>query len=159
MSDGAGTRSRLLEAAVEVFAEDGYEGARVQEIARRAGLTTGAIYAQFRNKAELLQQAIECSSGAGLESLLATVAAGEPLSAANLLAALGDHLLDAGRPGDSVLIEALVAAKREPEVADVLRALLDEHSQQLAGLFSWGKKAGVLDKSLSTDAAVRFCLA
>ena len=62
MTDGAGTRSRLLDAAVEVFAEDGYEGARVQEIARRAGLTTGAIYAQFRNKAELLQQASDSRS-------------------------------------------------------------------------------------------------
>src|SRR5438132_8164486 len=83
LSETGGTRTRLLEAAVEVFAEDGYEGARVQEIARRAGLTTGAIYAQFRNKAELLQEAIECSSGEGFEALTALASAsGEPLSAA-----------------------------------------------------------------------------
>ena len=37
------TRAALLAAAAEVFAEKGYEGARVAEIARRAGLTTGAI--------------------------------------------------------------------------------------------------------------------
>ena len=37
------TRQRLLEAATEVFLEKGYEGTRVAEVARRAGLTTGAI--------------------------------------------------------------------------------------------------------------------
>ena len=48
------TRDRLLAAAVEVFVEQGYEGARLQDIARTAGLTTGAIYANFRGKDELL---------------------------------------------------------------------------------------------------------
>src|SRR5581483_3785834 len=52
------TRQRLLDAATQVFAEVGYDGARVQEIARRAGLTTGAIYGKFRDKAELLVEAI-----------------------------------------------------------------------------------------------------
>ena len=36
--------SRLLAAATAEFAERGYAGARVAEIARRAGVTTGAIY-------------------------------------------------------------------------------------------------------------------
>ncbi|HET6835799.1 MAG TPA: helix-turn-helix domain-containing protein, partial [Acidimicrobiales bacterium] len=50
----ASVRARLVTAAAEVFAERGYEGARVQEIVRRAGLSTGAIYTNFRNKADLL---------------------------------------------------------------------------------------------------------
>jgi TetR/AcrR family transcriptional regulator, transcriptional repressor of aconitase len=37
------TRERLLAAAAEVFAEKGYDRAGVQEIAHRAGFTTGAI--------------------------------------------------------------------------------------------------------------------
>ena len=56
---GDPTRDRLLTAAAEVFAEKGYDGAGVQEIARRAGFTTGAIYGRFRGKAELLLAAIE----------------------------------------------------------------------------------------------------
>src|SRR5687768_7413604 len=57
------TRDRLVEAAAAVFAERGYDGAGVQEIARRAGLTTGAIYGRFSGKAELLREAIaRCSS-------------------------------------------------------------------------------------------------
>ena len=49
------TRARLVDAAAEVFSERGYDGAGVQEIARRAGLTTGAIYGRFTGKAELLR--------------------------------------------------------------------------------------------------------
>ena len=61
VSDGSrdvSVRERLVAAAAEVFAERGYEGARVQEIVRRAGLSTGAIYTNFRNKADLLLAAV-----------------------------------------------------------------------------------------------------
>src|SRR5438128_11583520 len=52
------TRDRILKAAAEVFAERGYEGAAVSDIARRAGFTTGAIYGRFRDKAELLLEVV-----------------------------------------------------------------------------------------------------
>src|SRR5215472_8376442 len=55
----ATTRERLIEAAADVIAEEGYDRAGVQEIARRAGLTNGAIYANFRDKSELLAEAVE----------------------------------------------------------------------------------------------------
>src|SRR5947209_17036059 len=54
----ATTRERILAAAAEVFAERGYEGAAVSDIARRAGFTTGAIYGRFRDKAELLLEVV-----------------------------------------------------------------------------------------------------
>src|SRR5947207_4945892 len=54
----ATTRERILTAAAEVFAERGYEGAAVSDIARRAGFTTGAIYGRFRDKAELLLEVV-----------------------------------------------------------------------------------------------------
>ena len=64
------TRERLIAAAIEVFAEQGYEGARLQDIARGAGLTTGAVYANYRGKAELLFDAIGARAGAELDGLL-----------------------------------------------------------------------------------------
>lgn len=47
------TRERLLRAAGQVFAERGYAGATVPEIARVAGYTTGAVYSNFEGKEEL----------------------------------------------------------------------------------------------------------
>ena len=53
------TRDALLEAAVRVFARRGYEGARLAEVAREAGLTTGAVYSNFEGKHDLFLAALE----------------------------------------------------------------------------------------------------
>ena len=53
-SEARGTaRERLLDAAESVFAESGYRGALVEDIAARAGLTKGALYWHFPSKLEL----------------------------------------------------------------------------------------------------------
>lgn len=44
------TRHRLLVAAAELFDEHGYEGTNVADIAKRAGLTLGALYFHYGNK-------------------------------------------------------------------------------------------------------------
>lgn len=67
MSDGA-TRDRLLELATEVFATEGYAAVSVRDLARRSSLTTGAIYAHFLNKAELLVEAIDARVDSGVEA-------------------------------------------------------------------------------------------
>jgi AcrR family transcriptional regulator len=49
----AETRRRLLEAGERVFAEKGLYGASVEEIAERAGFSSGAFYSNFEDKEEL----------------------------------------------------------------------------------------------------------
>jgi AcrR family transcriptional regulator len=47
------TRRRLLDSAEAVFARQGFHGASVEEIAREAGATTGALYSNFAGKEDL----------------------------------------------------------------------------------------------------------
>src|SRR5213080_952075 len=47
------TRARLLDAAKRVFARRGFHGGSLEEIAREAGATTGAIYSNFADKEDL----------------------------------------------------------------------------------------------------------
>ena len=47
------TRAKLLEAARSLVREKGYERTTLEEIAERAGMTTGAIYGNFKNRDEL----------------------------------------------------------------------------------------------------------
>lgn len=47
------TRTALLEAARALIREKGYERTTLEEVARRAGMTTGAIYGNFKNRDEL----------------------------------------------------------------------------------------------------------
>ena len=47
------TRAKLLEAARALIREKGHEHATLEEIAERAGMTTGAIYGNFKNRNDL----------------------------------------------------------------------------------------------------------
>ncbi len=47
-------RSRILKAAVKVFAQRGFYNAKVSQIARNAGIADGTIYLYFKNKDEIL---------------------------------------------------------------------------------------------------------
>lgn len=47
------TRIALLEAARALIREKGYDGTTLEEVAHRAGMTTGAIYGNFKDRADL----------------------------------------------------------------------------------------------------------
>ncbi|MDY7096536.1 MAG: TetR/AcrR family transcriptional regulator [Pseudomonadota bacterium] len=49
----ARTRAKLIEAARDLIREKGYERTTMEDVARRAGMTTGAIYGNFKNRNEL----------------------------------------------------------------------------------------------------------
>lgn len=150
------TRERLIEAAISVFSERGYDGAGVQEIARRAGLTTGAIYANFRGKAELLFAAIGSRSARELDDLL--VAHHAP-TAGELLAELGSHLLerDPNAKG-GLLVEAMVAARRDPDVAELVASVVDERRAAIGRLIEQARAEGAIASGVSTDAMSTFSL-
>ncbi|WP_421934755.1 TetR/AcrR family transcriptional regulator [Phenylobacterium sp.] len=49
----ARTRARIIEVAAQLVEERGFERTTVQEVARRAGLSNGAIYGNFKNRDEI----------------------------------------------------------------------------------------------------------
>ena len=51
----AATRERITVAATEVFTEAGYVGARMADVAARAGVAVQTVYFTFHTKAELLK--------------------------------------------------------------------------------------------------------
>ena len=153
---GDPTRDRLIEAAAAVFAEKGYDGAGVQEIARRAGFTTGAIYGRFRGKAELLLAAIEAHTTNELEQLFADHRFDGRVT--DILTTVGSHLLtDPFDAGQALLLEAFVAARRDPEVAELMRQLLEQRARTFAALVEDAKASGLVVQDLDTDVIVRFC--
>ena len=53
------TRAALLKAATEEFAEYGFEKSSLRRICTRAGVTTGALYASFKDKDDLFEKVIK----------------------------------------------------------------------------------------------------
>lgn len=153
--------SRLLAAAVAEFAERGYAGARVAEIARRAGVTTGAIYSRYRGKAELLAEAIDAATSDELDELFTDHRFAGRME--DILRVAGSHLIDRsdrpGResPGSGLLLESFVAARHEADVAALLRSRMADRHDRLAAVVEAAKAEGGIDSRVDTTAMVMFC--
>lgn len=144
-------RLSLLDAAVDVFGEKGFENARVAEIARRCDLTTGAIFARWPTKRDLFVAAVE-HVVPRLRTLGTRTA---EMSVAEALEYLGtdqtgteDHRLR------SVMLEAFAAARRDAGFSSHISQAVDAEAAALAALVDEGKASGIVDGSLSTDAIV-----
>src|SRR2546423_14535903 len=105
----AETREGLLRGAADVFAERGYDGTRVADIAAAAGVSNGALYAHFASKADLLVDALRTHG----RHLLGELFAADPdRPVVDLLLTVGRGLprrRDA--PGD-LIVDGLGAARR-----------------------------------------------
>ena len=162
MSEGAAlergdsTRALLLAAAREIFAEKGYDGTRVTDVAIRAGMTTGAIYANFRDKDELLVTAVNEGMDEYRRGLIAERAPGET-SGSDLVVATGKSLRrHEGDRARLLMVEALVAAHRSPEFA---RGILDRIGilgGKWASLLEGMRETNELADDIDTDALVHY---
>lgn len=159
--DAAETTRRLVEAAAEEFLAHGYERAGVNNIARRAGVTVGAIYTRWPSKSEtmaaavehLLHQLLPDVRIAGLGLRLGEV----PLP--DLLQGWGASLIDIVDPLADVYIHAFSSARNDAAIAHCLKDYLDETADQLGHLIEQSKAEGTCDPGVSTAAAALFITA
>ncbi len=151
----AETRERLLRAAADVFAERGYDGTRVADIAAAAGVSNGALYAHFASKAELLVDALRTHG----RRLLADLLAADPdRSITELLLVIGRWLPRRHDARGYLIVEALVAARRDADVARPMRDYICERADWLSELVRVAQADGELDRALSPNALAHFCL-
>ena len=151
----AETRERLLRAAADVFAERGYDGTRVADIAAAAGVSNGALYAHFSSKADLLVDALRTHG----RRLLADLFAADPnRSITEMLLAVGRLLPRRREPRGYLIVEAMVAARRDHDVARPIRDYIGEWADWLSELVRLAQAGGELDPVLSPNALAHFCL-
>lgn len=67
------TRNALVESAVDLFTEHGYTGTSLDEIARRARVTKGALYHHFAGKQGLFEAVFEAVESRVVERISATI--------------------------------------------------------------------------------------
>jgi AcrR family transcriptional regulator len=137
------TRQRLVTAARALFGARGYAGVGTEEIVRAAGVTRGALYHQFRDKADLFAAVAE-----EVEAEIAErIAAGAAEAAAGPVGAL--------RAGAQLFLDACA----EPEVERII--LLDapavlgwEAWRDLAGRYGLGLIQIALQSAMDAGAIV-----
>ena len=63
------TRTQVLAAARRLFSEAGYEGATIRDIAAEAGMSTGAVFANFTDKSDLFREIMVADMEALVEAM------------------------------------------------------------------------------------------
>src|SRR5262245_48561577 len=77
--DAPGTEARILDAAHLVFLRRGTAGARMQEIAREAGVNQALLHYYFRSKARLSEAVFRRAAGELLPAVIEILASDRPL--------------------------------------------------------------------------------
>jgi AcrR family transcriptional regulator len=160
------TRELLLDAAIDVFAERGYHGASLDDVADAAGFTKGAVYSNFTRKSDLFRALLERETVRRTAALRGAVEAA-PLA---LLPDVAGELMrqpDADqRDRDILAVEFWLAAVRDPDLrlalADASGGFGDvlDHKLAAAGARPGldGPELAVLLEALATGLRMRQAL-
>lgn len=128
----ASTKDALLAAAATAIARDGWTGATTRRVATLAGVNQGLVHYHFGSMADLRRQAAVRVLTQEVEGPMAALMAPGPIAEAlvECLRLIGH--VDPRSDASLVLLEAMLAATRDPEVGPLLRAALDAAREQLA---------------------------
>jgi AcrR family transcriptional regulator len=148
------TRQRILDGAAEVFAEQGFEGARTADIGRAAGLSSGAMYNHFESKAELLAAVVRERGGNQLSALLA---AGDADMLLDVLLAKGEELGQGGVEAP-LLVEAVTASRHDAGVRRALAEQVNDREHVFAEVIRLAQTSGASAGNVDAAAAARLLL-
>jgi TetR/AcrR family acrAB operon transcriptional repressor len=126
-TEATSTREALIELAADLFAEHGYIQTSIRDIARRGSLTSGAIYGNFRNKADLLAAAINKRTRQQLENEPIVTSSDSHVETLRQLSLAYPRR----RQLRALILQGAAAAETDLETRDRLR------QGQLAHLDSW----------------------
>ncbi len=145
-------RSRILDAAIRVFARMGYHGARVSDIAGEAGIAYGLVYHYFKNKEEILNTIFE-ERWSGFVEALEGIADG-PTPTEDKLASISALILNAYRLRPEWVKVFVLEIQRSSRFAEPgqIRAV-GRLFQSVARILRDGQAKGEIRSDLDPDVA------
>lgn len=136
--------AEILAAALEVFAARGFQGARLEEVAKRAGVSKGALYLYFETKADLFRAVVTEAISPNIERVKAVAAADLPLEQVVRLALpmLARQVISDRRITGVVKL-VIAESRNHPELAAIWRESVVEPGVQLmSGLIAAAQARG-----------------
>ena len=146
-------RAQILAAAMAAFAEKGFHGTRVSDVARRAGVADGTIYLYFANKNELLETIFEETLRQFLESGAEELFADADPSA-QMQRLVGGHLQQLGAVRDRAAVFQIDLRHSQHFLGEVSRRVLRRYLDLITDIVQRGQATGVFDRNFrAQDAA------
>ena len=109
----------IAEAAFDVFSEHGYAGARVDEVAKRAGVSKGLLYLYFKTKEELFKAVVMRVISPRVDALIERLSASEQTAEELLRGPLQQFMQQMPRSRAKVVIKLMISdGSRHPDLVD-----------------------------------------
>lgn len=136
------TRERILDAATEIFADQGYTGATTRAIAARAGVNEVTLFRHFGSKRSLFQAMVERNSALPLlEKALQSELTGD---LRRDLTTIATSILTMMIQRHREILMSLVEAERQPEMQPVITFIPSQLRKALAGLLQQHMRQGTV---------------
>jgi AcrR family transcriptional regulator len=145
------TRSALIDLAVELFSTRGYAQTSMRDIAREGPVSMGAIYLHFKNKAELLAEALETKISEDLEAV-------NPSGPVDHVERLTSNARDIAARHDlrALLVQAAAAAQTDDEARTRIREAQEAHVDDWIARYEADRERLELDRDLDLPTAVLY---
>ena len=156
------TRDYLLQAAAQVFAERGYHGASLDEVAAVAGFTKGAVYSNFKNKEDLFLALIEAAYTREMAALKETLEVSDVPPEARLSDFVGLIRNELGGVPDNwgtLYLEFSLYAMRNPAVRTRLNELETMDVRAIAEIIKDGRRQRGLELDEGAENTARIVVA
>jgi AcrR family transcriptional regulator len=139
-------KSRILEAANKVFAERGYHEATMDDIAKRLGVSKGAIYLYFSSKEDLFEAMCKTAPQAFKEILYSSF--GDEANPIQSATQFFDKMLKLSASNPGLSFEILSEASRNPSLKRILKQNHEEYERVLTGFLAEGRKRKIVGDNL-----------
>jgi TetR/AcrR family transcriptional regulator, acrAB operon repressor len=157
------TRQALLDAALKVFSQQGYEATRLEDVATAARVTRGAIYHHFGGKVDLYQALVEEASTQGAQVIQQAIQEGGTfLEIGQRVLVYTLKLLDQDLRFRQEMALFLFQIGGSPELAPFRQQRVEQGRRrvdEIAGFFRMGISQGAVRASLNAVVAARAFLA
>ncbi|MEM7111039.1 MAG: TetR family transcriptional regulator [Chloroflexota bacterium] len=161
--EAAQTKQTILDAALNIFSQKGYNATRLQDIASAAGVTRGAVYHHFGNKAGLFQELVESASQGGNTVIAEAIAEGGSfVEICERILTRSFEMIAKDRKMRETMMLYLFKTDISSELSQFSETLREQAItavQGLAGFMQMGIGAGQLNADLDPEVAARAFLA
>lgn len=126
--------AEILQSARIAFAEKGFDGASMQDLARKAGMSVGNFYRYFPSKAAIVEALIAADMAEMEQDFAAILEHPDPILA--LRATVEKRISDSGCHDGQIWAEITAAALRKPEIGAAARNMETEILRHLTSIFA-----------------------
>lgn len=143
----------ITEAALEAFAEKGYSATRVEEVAKRAGVSKGLMYLYFKTKEELFKAVVKSVVVRRVDQLIGTVESTNLSSEDFIRGPLSSFLKQLPGSPVAIVIRLLISeGSRHPDLVDYYYDnVVAKGLAAITGFVERGVDRGEFRKSVVTE--------